>query len=201
VNAESGDLTTALDAWRRSVRVGPTYTQGLSFMALGHYWRGAYDSAAVWADSAIRVDNSNALARQTSSLIEVERGRFTTAEDHAQAALRLAEDVELVNARANLALVRARAGNANLARAEILAAEVGGGIYLSLLHTAVYMAEAKAAVGDIDGALTALGRYGMPRDMHFQLHLRCSPTFAPVEHDARFRAMLVIPRPAPGSHC
>ena len=38
-------------------------------------------------------------------------------------------------------------------------------------------------------------------DVHFQLHLRCSPTFTPVEHDARFRAMLVIPRPAPGSHC
>jgi hypothetical protein len=37
--------------------------------------------------------------------------------------------------------------------------------------------------------------------MHFQLHLRCSPTFAPVENDARFRALLRIPRPARGTHC
>jgi tRNA A-37 threonylcarbamoyl transferase component Bud32/tetratricopeptide (TPR) repeat protein len=200
-NAESGDLTTALDAWRRSVQVAPSYTQALAFLALGHYWHGAYDSAAVWADSVVRVDNSYVLGRTTAALIEVERGRFTDAEDHAQAALRLSEDVELANSRANLALVKARAGNANLARADILAAEVSGSTYLTLLHTAVYLAEAKAAVGDIDGALKSLGRYGTPRDMHFQLHLRCSPTFAPVENDPRFRGMLVIPRPPRGSHC
>jgi tetratricopeptide (TPR) repeat protein len=201
VHAESNDLATALDAWRRSVRIAPSYTQGLTFLALGHYWGGRYDSAAVWADSAVRVDNAYVTARQNLSLIEVERGRFSVAEDHAQAALRLSEDVENTNSRLNLALVKARAGNRNLAMADILAAEVMGARYVHLLHTAVYLGEAKAAVGDRKGAVQALGRYDTPRDMHFQLHLRCSPTFAPLEQDPAFRALLVMPRPTPGRHC
>ncbi|HEX6315822.1 MAG TPA: hypothetical protein VFZ73_13220, partial [Gemmatimonadaceae bacterium] len=191
----------ALDYWRQSVRVAPAYTQGLAFLALGHYWHGAYDSAAVWADSAIRVDGSYVLGLQTSALIEVERGRFSVAEDQAQTALRLSVGVERVNSHLNLALVKARAGNRNLAQVEILSAEVLGGGYATLLHTAVYMAEARAAVGNIGGAIDALGRYATPRDMHFQLHIRCSPTFAPLADDPRFRTLLVIPRPMPGSHC
>jgi tetratricopeptide (TPR) repeat protein len=202
IKAEKGDLTTALGAWRRSIGIAPRYTQGLSFLALAHYWHGAYDSAAVWADSAVRVDPQYMLGRLTKAQVDIERGRFTVAEDQAQAALRLTDGVERINISAHLAQVKARAGNANLARAELLAAEVAGGAYVSTAsHTAIYLAEGHAALGDIDAALKTLGRYGSPRDMHFQLHLRCSPTFAPLQHDARFRAMLVIPRPAPGSHC
>ena len=202
IKAESDSLTTALDAWRHSVSIAPRYTQGLSFLALGHYWRGAYDSAAVWADSAVRVDPQYLLGRQTKALVEIERGHFTVAEDQAAAAVRLADGVEGVNSRANLALVKARAGNANLARAELLGAEVLSGAFVPTPgHTAVYLAEVQAAVGDIGRALKTLGSYGTRRDMHFQLHLRCSPTFAPLERDSTFRAMLVIPRPAPGKHC
>ena len=114
----------------------------------------------------------------------------------------LADDVEAVHTRATLALVKARAGNPNLARAELLAAEVLAGNFAPLRgHTAVYLAEVHAALGDVEGVLKALAMYGTPRDMHFQLHLRCDPTFAPVEDDPRFKAMLVIPRPPRGSHC
>ena len=60
---------------------------------------------------------------------------------------------------------------------------------------------AEVALGDINAALRALGRFQYPKDKHFQLHLRCSPTFAPMERDSTFRAMLVFPRPAPGQHC
>jgi Tfp pilus assembly protein PilF len=201
--AERDDLAGALAAWRRSVRVSPTFAQGLVFMGLAHYWRGDYDSAAVWADSAVRVDPLYLLGRQTLAIIEIERGRFTEAEDQALAGLKLAEDVEAVNSQAILALVKARAGNRNLAMVDLLVAEVTAGRIIVTMpaHTVLALAEGHAAVGDIAKALQALGRYGMPRDRHFQLHLRCSPTFTPVEHDARFRAMLVIPRPAPGSHC
>ena len=202
MHANQGDLTTAIDGWRRSVRVHPGYTQALTFLSLGHYWRGNYDSAAAWADSAIRVDGGYLLARQTASLVAVERGMFQAAEDQAQAALRLAEDVEEINSAANLALVKARAGNRNLANVDLLVAEVAlGGVPVIPPHTAVYLAEAYAAVGNIEKAISALGSYGTPRDMHFQLHLRCSPTFTPLEDEARFRALLVIPRPPRGSHC
>jgi hypothetical protein len=61
-----------------------------------------------------------------------------------------------------------------------------------------FLEEAHAAVGDIPAALRALGRYRHPRDRHFQLHLRCSPTFTPMEGDSTFQALLVIPRPASG---
>ena len=202
INAEKGDLATALDAWRRSVHLAPRYAQALTFLALGHYWRGGYDSAAVWADSAVRVDPLYLLSRQASSEIAVERGQWEAAMSHAEAALRLSDGVNVVNSRAQVAVVKARAGNPHLARAEILVAEVLAGSYTPTApHTALWLAEAHAAVGDIDRAVKSLGMYGTPQDMHFQLHLRCSPTFAPIEDDARFRAMLVIPRPARGSHC
>ena len=201
VSAEKGDLPAALDAWRRSVHINPTYTQGLTFLALGHYWHGAYDSAAVWADSALRLDDSYTVAHHAAAQIEVERGRFSVAEDHGQAALRLSEDVEAANSHAILAQVKARAGNRNLGNVEILVTETTGAVYLPLLHTAVYLAEAKLAVGDVSGALKALGRYATQRDMHYQLHIRCSPTFAPLEQDSSFRALLRIPRPPRGTHC
>jgi hypothetical protein len=127
---------------------------------------------------------------------------MVVAEDQARTALRLAEGVEEVNSQAILALVKASAGQRNMAQVDLLVAEVvAGKITPTPSHTAVYLAEAFAALGNIDGALKALGTYATPRDMHFQLHLRCSPTFSPLENDPRFRAMLVIPRPPRGSHC
>jgi len=202
LTADSGDVASALDAWRRSVRLSPSYSQGLAFVGFAHYWRGFYDSATVWADSAISVDPNYILARQFAATVQTERGQFERAHAHADAAIRLSEDIEWINSTATKAIVHARAGQKGLAMALLLAAEVRSGEFEPLpVHTALWLAEVKAAVGDVNGALKALGRYGAPRDRHFQLHLRCSPTFTPVEHDARFRAMLVIPRPAPGSHC
>lgn len=202
LQAENADLTAALEGWRRSVRLAPAYTQGLAFLALGHYWRGQYDSAARWADSAVHVDPTYGLAHQTSALIELERQRFDVAQGRAEAAVRLAGDIEVIHARATLALVKARRGHHALARADVLRAEVLAGRFAPLqAHTAVALAEVHAALGDPAAVLRSLGMYGTPRDMHFQLHLRCSPTFAPVEENPRFRALLVIPRPPSGSHC
>jgi len=50
---DSGDLTAGLDAWRENARRNPSFPQALAFLALGHYWRRQYDSAALWADSAL----------------------------------------------------------------------------------------------------------------------------------------------------
>ena len=202
MNAERGDLTVAREAWRRSARLAPTFAQGIVFNGFSHYWTGNYDSAAVWVDSALRLDPNYILARQFAAAVQVERRQWRLAEDHANAAVRLSEAIETANSRAQLSIVKARAGNPNLARAELLVAEVlAGNVLPTPPHTVLWLAEAHAALGNVDAALRALGGYGTPRDMHFQLHLRCSPTFTPLERDSAFRAMLVIPRPAPGQHC
>jgi tetratricopeptide (TPR) repeat protein len=202
MSADSGSLSTGLTAWRRSIALDPRYSQALAFLGLGHYWMGNYDSAAVWADSAVAVDPNYLLGRQAAALIAIERSRFDDAAAHADAAINLSDGVEKINSMANRALVTARAGNPHLARASLLAAEVSmGGYQPTPAHTAIYLAEVQAAVGDIPSAMRALGLYRTPRDAHFQLHIRCSPTFTPLERDSAFLAMLVMPRPAPGQHC
>ena len=198
----SGSVETSMEYWRRSVRVDPGYSQALAFMAFGHYWRGAYDSAAVWADSAMSVDPTYLLARQAASVIAIEQGKYDEAASHADAALNLSSGVEIANSMANQALVKARHGNRPLAMATALGAEVVAGRFPPMnLHSAVYIAEVHAATGDAFKAMSSLGSYSKPREGHFQLHLRCSPTFAPIENDSAFKALLVRPRPAPGSHC
>ncbi|HWP37372.1 MAG TPA: protein kinase [Gemmatimonadales bacterium] len=200
--AESGDLGAALSAWRRSVMADPSYTQGLAFLALGHYWHGQYDSAAVWTDSTIAVDPNYLLGRHTAGLVAVERGDWMRGRAAFEAARRLSTDVELINALAGSALAEARAGNVWEARGIIQRAESLAGAYYPVpAHTAVFIAQAWAALGDGDRALAWLRRYTPAADLHFQLHLRCDPPFAPLEHEPRFRALLVMPRPASPGRC
>ncbi len=200
--AETGDLTDALEAWRRSVRLNPSYTQGIAFLALGHYWRHQYDSAAIWADSAVMLDPSYLLGRTTAGYVAVERGNFTKAAADFDASRRVSSDVEVVNALAGSALVDARAGRRSDARAVLRQADsLAIGYQPVGLHTAVYLAQGYAALGDADGAVRWLGRYERQGDLHYQLHLRCDPPFAPITADPRFRALLTPPVQPPAQGC
>jgi hypothetical protein len=69
------------------------------------------------------------------------------------------------------------------------------------LHTAVFMAEAYAGLGDADRAIAWLRAYTPRASLHFQLHLHCDPPFAPIEADPRFRSLLIQPRPASPRGC
>ena len=202
IRAETGNLPGGIEAWRRSVRVGPTYTQGLAFLALGHYWHHEYDSAAVWADSAIALDPNYLLGHSMAAQIAVERGDFARGAAGFDAARRLSTGVEVVNSLAGLALVEARAGRRPEARVMIHRADSLAVEYQPApLHTAVYLAAAYAALGDSDRAVQWLSRYQPQRDLHFQLHLRCDPTFDPIKDDQRFRALLTLPAPPLGRGC
>ena len=68
-------------------------------------------------------------------------------------------------------------------------------------HTAVYLAHIHAALGNRNRAMEWLRRYTPVADLHFQLHLRCDPPFDPISDDARFRAMLLTPRPDSSRGC
>jgi Tfp pilus assembly protein PilF len=194
--AESGDMDGAMREWRRSVAADPSYTEALAFLALGHYWLGQYDSAANWADSAVALDPSYLLGRTAAGHIAVERGDFARARAAFDAARRLSSDVELVNALAGNSFVEARAGAAREARELLQQAESLAVAFAPVpLHTSVALAEASAALGHAGRAVAWLRRFAPSQDLHFQLHLRCDPAFAPIEGDSGLRALLARPRP------
>ena len=192
--AETRDLTGALLAWRHCVTLNPSYTQGLAFLALGHYWRRQYDSASVWADSSIAVDPNYLLAHNAAGYIAVERGDYDRSVAEFEAARRLSRDVEAPNSLAGVALAEARAGRRREALATLRQAESDAKAYSPVpAHTAVYMAQAYAALGDADRAVAWLERYQPRRSVHFQLHLRCDPPFDSIARDQRFRSLLSAP--------
>jgi tetratricopeptide (TPR) repeat protein len=194
--AETGDLSGALDRWRHAVTSAPSYTQGLAFLALGHYWRRQYDSAAYWADSTISVDPTYLLGRTTAGYVAIERGDHARGKAQLEAAIRLTTEIELVNALAGRALAEARSGTRREARATLERAESLAVAYRPPpLHMVVYLAQALAALGQGDRAIGWLRRFPTPASAHFQLHLRCDPPFDPIAGDARFRALLTLPRP------
>lgn len=200
--ADAGDLEQALESWREAVRRNPSYSQGVAFMALAHYWRRRFDSAAVWADSAIALDPNYFFGRTTVGQIAVERGDFARATAAFEAARRLSTDVELVNALGGRALVEARAGDRARAMRTLGPVDsTAEGYAPTPAHTAVFLAHAHVALGQIDRALWWLERYQPLEDAHFQLHLRCDPPFDPLAEDQRFRRLLALPRPPRGQGC
>ena len=194
--AESRDLDGAFEAWRRSISADPSYTQALTFLAIGYYWRHQYDSAVPWVDSAIALDPNYLLGRSVAGYVAIERGDFARGRAAFEAAGRLSTDIEQLNALAGSALAEARAGASREARASLQRAEsLAVGYSPAPLHTAVYLAQAYAGLGDAGHAVAWLRRYTPLNDLHFQLHLRCDPPFAAIEDDPRFRSLLVVPRP------
>ena len=199
---ETGDFEGAMRAWRHCVQVNPAYTQGLTFLGLDHMWRRSYDSAVVWADSAIAVDPNYFFGWMSLGEIEVERADFVRASAAYAAAERLSTDVERINATAGRATVDARAGRTARARALMSQVDSLASAYSPVpLHTAVYVAHAYAALHDADRAIRSLERFALPADLHFQLHLRCDPTFDPIAGDRRFRALLLRERPPAEQGC
>jgi serine/threonine protein kinase/cytochrome c-type biogenesis protein CcmH/NrfG len=200
--AENGDMAGAMQGWHHAVRVDPGYSEAFAFLALGYYWKWQYDSAAIWADSAVTMDPTFLLARSTAGYVALERGALDHAAAAFEAAQRVVGDVEAVNSLAGSSLVAARRGDQREARALLQQAESLATGYTPVpAHTAVYLAEAAAGLGDARRALAWLTRYQPRRDLHFQLHLRCDPPFTPLLDDPRFRSLLIRPHPPRGQGC
>ena len=199
---DMGRSDDALVAIRKSVTLDPAYTEGLSFMALAHYWRRQYDSASHWADSAVSVDEAYLLARQAQGYIAVEQGNFARATAAFTAAERVTTDLEFAHALAEQALVSARAGRRPDARRLLIRAEsIATRFSPTVAHTAIYMAQPYAVLGDVDRAIAWLRRYTPANDAHFQTHMRCDPPFDPIADDPRFRSLLITPRPTAPRGC
>jgi len=189
--AESGNMDAALATWRECVRRAPTYTQGLAFLALGHWWRKQFDSAVVWADSVVAVDPSYGFGRITLGGILSDLGDQMRAIAALEAARRLSTDIEIPNALAGRAAAEARAGHLAAARAIARQADSLASRYSPTpLHTAISLGSAYAQLGDVDRAMSWLTRYPVRADLHFQLHLRCEPPLAVLGREPRYRALL-----------
>lgn len=171
-------------------------------MSVGHNWRGNYDSAAFWADSAVAVESNYMLGRAVTGHAAIERGDYALAESAFEAARRLATDEEVTNMMAGSALVLARSGRRREARALLRELDTLAARQTPLsLHTAVFVAHGHAALGDTAQALGWIRRYQPAKDRHFQLHLRCDAPLIPMRSVAGFRALLVIPAPAGTGGC
>jgi tetratricopeptide (TPR) repeat protein len=191
--AEEGMLDSALKVWREGVRRSPRYTFGLMFLAQGLYWHRQYDSAATWVDSALSIDPNFLTARTVAGQIEVERGNFSRAIAAYDASGRLGTDVDAANALGGRALAEAREGQRREARATLQVADsIARKFTPAPLHTAVYLAQAHAALGDVAGAVSWLERYPVARDLHFQLHVRCDAPLTALANDARYRALVAV---------
>ena len=181
----------AIGAWRESVRRAPTYTQGLAFLAQGLAWRKQFDSARVWADSAVAIDPNYLLGRTTLGETLSNLGEQPRAIAAFDAARRLASGIEIPNTLAGRAIAEARAGRSADARATLRQVDsLASGYVPTSLHTAVFVAQAYAQLGDVDRAMSWLVRYPTHADLHYQLHLRCDAALAPLVNDARYRALL-----------
>jgi tetratricopeptide (TPR) repeat protein len=200
--AESGNMDGALAAWRRSVMADRSYTEGLAFLALAFYWRRQYDSAMHWADSALALNPNFLLGRTAAGYIAVEQGNVARGAAAFEAARRLSTEVEVVNALAGNALALARGGSTREARRMLQLAESLATAYSPApLHTAVYLAQVYAALGDPNHAITWLRRYTPREDLHFQLHLRCDPPFDPIAREPGFQSLLLVRGERPAHGC
>ncbi len=200
--AELGDYPGALAAWRRCTAVAPAYSEGLAFRGLADYWRHAFDSAQRWADSAVTVDPNSLLARSVAGQVAVELGDWSHARAAFDAAVRLGDDIDQLEVLAGSAMTEARAGRRQDAARLMRRVDSLARAYTPApLHTAVYLAETYAAMGDRVRALGWLERYRPREDLHFQLHLRCDPPLEPVADEPRFAALLLGGRPRTAERC
>jgi len=191
-NAESGELDEGLKAWSECIRRKPRNTLCLGFLSQGLYWHKQFESGLRWADSAVAIDPNYLLGRAGAGLNAIELGRFPLAIASLEAARRLSSEVEVVIALANRAMAEARSGDLATARATVRDVDSLVKPYMPpVTHTAVWVAEAHASIGDVDGALWWLRQYPNRADLHYQVHLRCDAPFEKLSDNAEFKALLL----------
>jgi cytochrome c-type biogenesis protein CcmH/NrfG len=190
--AESGDLESGLKAWSECVRRNPKNTQCIGFLSQGLYWHKQFEEGLRWADSAVALDPNYLFGRASVGLNAIELGRFPLAIASLEAAHRVSTEVEVVIALANRAMAEARSGDLQAARSTVRAVDSLAKPYMPpAAHSAVWIAEAHAEVGDGMGAIWWLRQYPNRADLHYQIHLRCDPPFEKLAQNPEYKALLL----------
>src|SRR5213596_1123641 len=187
---EAGSRDGAGAAWHRAVALDPGYVRARAFLAIHYWWWRVYDSAAVWADSAVTTDPLYGLGRVVAGQVALARGRRDEAQSQLAAAGRLPTGPGSAGLSGFVSLAVA-AGDTVAARHLVAEAEARTDPAAPDNHSAVNIAAAYAVLGEADRALMWLERYRPVRDLHFQLHLRLDPPLDPLRREPRFQALLL----------
>jgi serine/threonine protein kinase/Flp pilus assembly protein TadD len=190
--AEADSLDAATEAWRRAVHLRPTFVETLSFLSVAHLWSRRFDSAMVWADSAIAMGPTNVQARHTAASAALGRGEPARAQLEYETAVRLGgPGPENVGSVAGLAIAHAESGDRAGARRLLLRADSEASQDKTFpVHSVLYLAEGWGALDEPDRAFAWLSRYEQPQELHFQLHLRHDREMDMLRKDPRFLALL-----------
>jgi serine/threonine protein kinase/tetratricopeptide (TPR) repeat protein len=188
---DSLELHRAIDAYRRGTAVQPTHANSLAFIGFVYCWLRQPDSALVWADSAVKVDPSNTLARQAVAFAHRGRGEWDAARPAYEAVVRLGNGPEQVFGFAGLAELAWRRNDRGAAEGIIRQAIARADTLNPTIHDAAYLAWGYAQTGQTERALRLLERFEPHSDRHFQLHLQREPMLDALRTRPRFQALLV----------
>src|SRR3989442_7227929 len=190
---ETGSRDAAGAAWQRAVVLDPGRLNALAFLAIHYWWWRTYDTAAMWADSAVATNALYGLGRVAAGQIALARGRHDEAESQLGAARRLPTGPGSAGLSGFVSLAVA-AGDTVAARRLVAEAEARTDPAAPNNHSAVNIAAAYAALGEVSPALAWLDRYRPARDLPFQLHLRLEPPLHQLRNQARIQALLLDKR-------
>jgi tetratricopeptide (TPR) repeat protein/tRNA A-37 threonylcarbamoyl transferase component Bud32 len=169
------DDSAALASWQHAANLDPSNTETLSFIALHYLWTGEYDRGVKWADSAMNLDPTYALAREAAGQLALELGKPAESQRQFEAEAKLTSGREQGNAFAMIGRALAAQGKVKEAREYVERAEGIVDMKHPVKHEAAYMGAALAAIGDTAGAVRIMEAYEPRADMHFQLHLKRDP--------------------------
>jgi tetratricopeptide (TPR) repeat protein len=165
----------AEEAWLKAIALNPRNFTALAFYSIHFQWNAQYARGVQWADSALAVEPTFVLARESAGQLALALGQLDEAERHFQAYTRVTSGREQVNGICGLAELAARRGNMKLARAYTQRAASLSDIHSPTLHEAALIGAALAATGDTARALALLFTYSPRADVHYQLHLKRDP--------------------------
>ena len=183
----SGNREGAVAAMRRGVALGRNPVS----LANHYYWGREFDSAAVWADSAVVMDPQLAWAHETVGAIALAQGHLEKARAAYEAARRLDTGPSSVRSLEGLAEIAATEGDTGVALGFIRQAEALTDSAAPSGHAAVSIGSAYAAVGEPERALEWLERHEPRASLHFQLHLRRDLQLDPLRNLPRFKTLLI----------
>jgi serine/threonine protein kinase/Tfp pilus assembly protein PilF len=194
VMQEELDDRATLQAFSRAAELDPSNTEVLSFLGLHYLWTGEYEKGVKWADSAVNLDPTYALARDATGQLALELGRLAEARRQFETQARLNKGREQGNSYALLARIHAVQGDMAGARDYMKRAFQAIDSVHPNRHESPYIAAALAAMHDTLGAVRFMKQYEPREDLHFQLHLKRDPGLRWIR-GSKWERELLLPDP------